>query len=323
MQFVKLLSVFLISAVAVPASGQSDEGAPVIEFFTASHSELPRFDQVAMFWKIEGDYERAEIFNLHCQSRDVTGRESYLTPPLNQLGNHPMVLVVTDESGRATSQSLIVRVTNAESPSVSVITEWTQLTATTGMLRFDVYSSDDVLASWEMSAYGTAVVFAPESGLLPHGSGHIEVEYEVLEPFEQDYVTLEFALTPSGGVQQVDILSINLRPVQTKPLALTRIAFSAVNHEEGATRSGTLRFTVENPRSEVEWSVEIIGGDENGLLNGTPKQTSGVLEPNGLRSVWCHYQADRESSDPVLFLIQAKELGLEDGTMDAMVFKLD
>lgn len=96
-------------------AGRGGPQDPVIEFFSVSHTNVPRYQQVAFFWKVSGDYEKVELLPINGQVKDVTGRESFLSPPLNRLGANTFTLVATGVGGEPiVSTSLTVTVGDEE-----------------------------------------------------------------------------------------------------------------------------------------------------------------------------------------------------------------
>ncbi|PIE02524.1 MAG: hypothetical protein CSA81_06840 [Acidobacteria bacterium] len=330
---------------------------PEIQFFNVSHTSIPRFEQVALFWKVTGDYEKVEIFPINGTSKDVTGRESFFTPPLNRLGSNVFNLIVTGMNGSPIiSRSVTVTVTEEvvnEAPEI-VVTEMapgsTMPNGATGAFTFTVDDPENQDSSWTVRKIaGGLAYYGPVRGKIPGGHGEATVSFTDGESNEQGYVTFEITAYDdiNYGISSDTQSSKELVTFNTSDAAavdaptIEDVTFTAGNASGGGDsttgtgggnsgndllpgQDGVISFRVIDPGgNRMHWKVEIFAGDRGGTLDGNINWTEGALG-NGGGYVAVHYQDDPDSTDDaVVFKITATQLDTTNPLSVIHILKVD
>lgn len=326
----------------ITVTGGGGPAPPEIVFFTVSHSAVPRFQQVAFFWKVTGDYEKIELLPINGQARDVTGRESFLSPPLNRLGANSFSLVVTGVGGAPiVTATVVVNVQDEEINEPVVITIGDIAPGTSidngddGAFSFSIDDPENRDSSWTVFLVaGDSAVYGPSFGLIPTGHGDATVTFKDGSGSANGFLTFEisgyddddFGFSGEGN-RTVELLTFNTtgRTSDNAP-TITNVTFTPGNVGGGLLpgQDGVLSFTVFDPDTDnLRWEVEIIAGDFGGTLDGGVNFTQGNIT-NGRGELAVHYQDDPDSTDDaVVFLIKATELFVGSPQSTSVVFRVE
>jgi len=316
---------------------------PEIKFFSVSHASVPKYNQVAFFWKVTGDYEKIELFPINGVSKDVTGRESFFSPPLNRLGANSFNLIVTGKNGSPiVTSSVTVTVTEEVinlAPVIKILSKEpseTILNGTTGAFTFQVDDPENQDSSWRCHRIaGDLVHYGPTQGQIPTGHGQNTISFTDADGNSQGFFTFELTAYDDDnyGFSNLTQKSVELVTFNTSDQAVPNgpeikdVAFTPGN--AGSTgllpgQDGAISFQVIDPAdNRMYWTVEIIAGDKGGTLNDDVNWTDGTLNHGG-GFVTVHYQDDPDSTDDaVVFKISASQLDVTDPLTVVAILKVD
>ena len=318
----------------IVVTGGVNQIDPEIQFFSVSHTSVPRFEQVAFFWKITGNFEKVELLPINGVTKDVTGRESYLTPALNRLGSNVFSLIVTGIGGSPiVSKSLTVTVTDEvinNPPTIKLLEQQpstTILNGATGAFSFQIDDPENQDSSWACRRIaGDSAFYGPGLGQVPNGHGQDTVSFTDNESHAQKFITFEVAAYDDinygnslNTQKAIKLITYNTTDILVPAgPTIEGLLFTAGNpggSGEGSTggllpgQDGVISFRVVDPGNHrMDWSVEIIAGDRGGTLDGTVNYTDGSLGSGG-GYVTVHYQDDPDTTDDaVVFKITAEQV---------------
>lgn len=326
----------------IQVSGGAGAMDPEIVFFTSSHTEVPQYEQVAFLWKVIGDYEKLELFPINGQAKDVTGRESYLSPPLSRMGSNPFRLTATGIGGTpVVSSALTITVTEP------LINEPVEITVTSqdpasgidngdeGAFSFRIDDPEHKDSSWRCLRFaGDSAVYGPGAGRIPGGHGDATVSFKDGEDSNNGFITFEIAAWDDDSYGQsiftnktVELVTYTTTgaTAQNAP-RIDNVDFTPGNLGTGLLpgQDGVISFTIVDVDTlNIFWTVEIIAGDRGGTLDGTVNYTQGAIQ-TGTGDVAVHYQDDPDSTDDaVVFQITATEMNEVNPQSDIAILRVD
>lgn len=322
---------FLDSAISV--SGGTGPADPTIVFFSASHTTVSRYQQVSLFWKIVGDYEKVELFPINGQVKEVTGRESYLTPPLNRLGSNPFRLSVTGVGGNIVASATISITVGVEEINLPVVisnlvqspgSSITNGSSGAFSWRMDDPEHEDVTWVCQRLA-GDLAFFGPNQGRVDGGHGDGSVSFQDQDGDSNGFITFQvsaydntdYGITPFTN-RTIQLVTFNTNGTQTyNSPVISGVLFTpgSPGNEFMPGQDGVLSFTVtDTDTDQLAYTVSIIAGDRGGTLNGSIDSTSGsiIMGGSGVAPVVIQFQDDPDSTDDaVVFKIEVTEMGPE------------
>jgi len=302
---------------------------PTIQVFSVSHETASRYSQVAFFWKLTGDYDKVELFPINGVAKDVTGRESFFSPPLSRLGANVFRLIVTGRGGSPiVSQSVTVDVTDEiinQPPAITLLEQdpgTSILNGTSGAFTFQIDDPENQDSTWRVRRIaGDNAVYGPSLGEIPEGHGQETVTFSDGTGNTQGFLTFEITAYDDenygysqGTRKSVKLVTYNTTDVPTPDApTIEDVTFTAGN--DGGDdllpgQDGVISFRVVDPANHrMDWRVEIIAGDRGGTLDGWVDYTGGETGEGG-GYVTVHYQDDPDSTDDaVVFKIEASQIG--------------
>ncbi len=326
----------------ITVSGGGGPSPPEIVFFSVSHSSVSLFQQVAFFWKVSGDFEKLELLPINGQSRDVTGRESFLSPPLTRLGTNAFSLIATGVGGSPiVTSTLNVSVTAEvvnQPPTIQILDLAPGSSidnGDSGAFSFRIDDPENKDSSWTVfRVAGDGAVYGPSFGLIPGGHGDATVTFTDAQSSNNGFITFEISAYDdddygySGdGNRTVELVTFTTtgRRTDNAPTIAT-VSFTPGNLGTGLLpgQDGVLSFSIFDPDTDdLRWEVQIIAGDFGGTLNGAENYTQGSVG-TGSGDIDVHYQDDPDSTDDaVVFLIKVTELLVVEPQSSSVVFRVD
>ncbi|MCB1049854.1 MAG: hypothetical protein H6510_03805 [Acidobacteria bacterium] len=324
-------SQFLDQPISVTGGVTTED--PTIVFFTASQTSVSLYQQVALYWKVVGDYEKVELFPINGQAKDVTGRESFLTPPLNRMGANPFTLAVTGVGGGIVANaSLSVTVTAEDINDPVIISNIQQSPSANidngdaGAFSFRLDDPENEDCTWTVKLIaGDNAFFGPSLGRVDGGHGDGSVSFADQDDNNSGHLTFQINAYDNTSYGNTAFTNRSVRlvtfttnggPTFNAPV-IDRVLFTPGNPGAGLLpgQDGVLSFRVtDQDTSVLSYTVSIIAGDRGGTLDGTVNATTGVINmgAEGTRDVAIQFQDDPDSTDDaVVFKIEVSEEGPE------------
>lgn len=310
----------------ISVSGGVGPQNPTIDFFTVSHTDVALYQQVAFFWKISGDYEKVELFPIYGQPKEVTGRESYLSPPLNKLGNNSFSLIVTGVGGGPivkadVSVDVSEEIVN-QPPEISLISQAPSSSIDNldqGAFCFRIDDPENRDCSWRVSLLaGDRALYGPNTGRIYGGHGEDCVSFQDLEDAGSGFLTFEISAWDDDNFgnsnltnKSVLLVTYDTTGADTNDApVISDVTFTPGNLGDGLLpgQDGVISFNIADPNTNsLYWEVSIIAGDRDGWLDGVLNRTEGIIN-GGSAAIAVHYQDDPDSTDDaVVFKIFVEE----------------
>lgn len=304
---------FLSTAITVVPP---DENPPEVLFYRASNTTVPIGGRVVLFWRVAGQIEKLELLPINNSVIDVTGRDSYTTPPFNQEGVQNITLIVTPSNGGTPIfQTLSLNVTDNPNQPVEILNlnqqPGTQVgNDDQGVFSFTISDPEGADSSWRVAKVaGDNVSFFPLSGKIPDGLGDDSVAFDDKVDNANGFFTFELSAWDDSNFGFTVGSNRTVRLVTyTTPDRLTDNApvisnetFTSANDENS---EGTISFDYADPDTlNLNWSVRIAAGDFGGSFD-----RAGGTNNTGGGSEAIRYTDDPDTPDAnVVFLIRVVE----------------
>ncbi|WP_207859955.1 hypothetical protein [Acanthopleuribacter pedis] len=316
-------------------------GPPTVAFFSASRDSAPVGSQIVLFWNIQGEFSKAELFPINGSRVEVTDRDSFLTPPVNLEGSQVYTLVVTGLDGTFVNQTVTVSYTLNDNEQIE-ISGLDQEPGTslpnggTASFSFVVTDPERLDSTWRVRRIaGDRASHFPTEGRIDDGLGDASVAVSDGLDFNNGYIVFEisawddnlFGLSP-GSTRDVLLVTFqtpeesvdtnNELPAITEGPTFIEAGDSPEDTIPGVI--GVITFAFADPDTQsLEWSIRIIGGDFGGDL--TPNFG---LSNTGEGEVSVQYRDDADTpDDPVIFEVRVEERGVENPQFDIAVLRVD
>lgn len=292
------------------------EQPPEVLFFRSSVTNVPLGGRVVFFWRVSGEVEKIELLPINNTIIDVTGRDSYTSPPFNQAGSQTINFIVTPANGGTPIiRSLNLNISEVANEPVEIRDVDQQPSSTignddSGAFSFTIVDPEGADSSWRVAKVaGDAVSFFPLTGRIPDGLGDDAVAFNDRIDSANGFFTFELSAWDDnnfgatvGSNRTVRLITFNTNDTLNDNAPVITGETFTPGAEDNST--GTVSFSYSDPDTLIlNWSVRIAAGDFGGSFDiaGGQNRTGG-----GSESVTYTDDPDTPDAD-VVFLIRVTE----------------